>query len=470
MAATKVPLNLFKRITIPLKRDVDEQVYTVPLDRATIFINTLVSNNSDKKRLVTLSVTNSATSSNFVIAKDVLLDKTDIKNIISSKIVLTEEDNVLVKADIEDIRTIDDPSALWEFNLPPNLSELENFTIGFTNSTQVTADFGVDSVLGDPQKAFNADFDDWAGWTPQTFPVSGGVLGTGPTNWRQGLDIVSTPAAQGTYQLLQGVSGPEESVNFDNQFYSRVQLNNVSFSGDFINDPKLPARGILAATGGEFGPVIPEGVPAIATSSEEFLFGKTLLIKMWLRASSDTKVVVDAPAWFDYMSVGSPGFTPVSLNNQFTIFNVTTAWTQHETQFVVPTLSAWRQETFNRNLIDINDPDWGTPSYVYPFIDPSIVFPLSAYRIPLRVNIFRGPYNLLVDGYNPNTWTIAASANSALITNGYYDIGGLEIIISTGTSFAPLTSFVPVDYIYDLSNETDANITLSILETSNLLT
>jgi hypothetical protein len=458
--AENIPLNFYKRITTSLSR-AGSIIYTTPSDRASIVLNTFTNNNTNDNRYVTVALSSTSQDS-LALLNRFPLGQRDIVNITPEKLILSEGDSIFATGDIQDITNLNDPAMFWEFNLPTEIISLDDLTFGFTTGTGVTADFGSGN-LTTQERVFNSNFDDWSGWTTQTFAVSGGVLGTGPTGWRQGLNI--SPAS-GTFQLLRINSTTEDSQYFNNQYYSRVLLNNVSFSGDYINDPKMGARGILVATGSG-GVYTISLVPVLSSvATGETIFGKTVKIKTWLKASTDAKVVIDGPAWFTGFSSVDPKRPTNGVNNNFTIVNVTTAWKSFETTFLIPTLTQWRQGAYYINSLDINDPNWGTPSYVYPLLDPNDVIPLSAYSFQIRFNFFRGPQTLLYDGYK-NNWTVAASANSSLITNGYYDIGGLDVFIGDSSGFVPLSSFVPVDHTYDLSNETDTNVTLSILETDN---
>jgi hypothetical protein len=193
--AENIPLNFFKRITVPLNRDSDSTpAYTVPSNRASIIINSLISNNSNDNRLVTISLSTAnpsfprstttaprysftltkelydeliqvpEVSANLVnlvnnglpltvqpqnkydIAKDVSIESLDVQNLTFSKLVLVDGDNLVAKADVEDIRTIEDPNALWEFDLPTTTVGLSGFTIGLTTGIQATADWGVGNL------------------------------------------------------------------------------------------------------------------------------------------------------------------------------------------------------------------------------------------------------------------------------------------------------------------------------------
>ena len=457
--AEKIPLNLYKRITTPLLR-IPEVVYTAPSDRASVILNTFTNNNTNDNRFVTIALLNQ-TQDNVTFLNRFPLGQRDVVNLTPQKIILGEQDQIIASADIEDVTNFEDSATFWEFNLPTDIISLDGFSVGFTTGASVTADFGA-SNLQTLERTFNSNFDDWSGWTTQTFAVSGGVLGTGPTGWRQGLNIGTTPPASGTFQLFRINSTTEDLQYFSNQYYSRVQLNNVSFSGDFVNNPRLNARGVLAATGSG-GPNTLSLNPVLSGLAQgEAIFGKTAKIIAWVKASSATKIVVDAPSWFRDVP---GGILPVyEIKDRFTIFNVTTAWQKIETTFLIPGSAEWVQEAFDRNLIDTNDPNWGTPAFVWPLVSDTTG--LTSFEMQIRFNFFRGPWTLLQDGYK-NSWTIAASANSSLITNGYYDIGGVEIYIGSKNTFTPLSSFVPVNFTYDLSNETDTNVTLSILEAVN---
>jgi len=193
--AGRVPLNFFKRITVPLNRNSDSTpIYTAPTDRASIIINSLVSNTSNSNKLVTLSLstlnpdilagTNAVPKyswtftkefydaliqapevsasmtrllssgfpitvlpqNNFEIIKNLSIPSLDTQNLTFSKLVLVDGDNLVAKADIEDIRTLEDTNALWEFNVPTSATTVENMLFEFTGTANLTADFGIGNI------------------------------------------------------------------------------------------------------------------------------------------------------------------------------------------------------------------------------------------------------------------------------------------------------------------------------------
>jgi len=147
MAIVKPPLNFFKRVTTSLTRQLTSIYSVPPLERATVFINTLATNTVNQNRTVTLAIsTNNIPGSLYTFLNESLLEKLDVKNLGASKLVLGADDVLFAQADIEDLRTIDDPNALWEFDLPFTVTQLSGLNISFTTNTTVTADFGTEGL------------------------------------------------------------------------------------------------------------------------------------------------------------------------------------------------------------------------------------------------------------------------------------------------------------------------------------
>jgi hypothetical protein len=144
MATPKIPLNFYKRITTSLFRSTSG-IYTTPFDRAGVVINALVTNNFNKRRSVTFSISGQEQPTVTLLNK-FQLEPNDAINIAPNKIILGENDSLLVSGDIEDLNTLENNDIFWEFDLPTSLITLDDFTAGFTTGVNVTADFGVGNV------------------------------------------------------------------------------------------------------------------------------------------------------------------------------------------------------------------------------------------------------------------------------------------------------------------------------------
>jgi hypothetical protein len=142
--AERVPLNFYKRITSSLLRN-SVPIYTVPLDRASVILNTFTNNNTDNNRFITISLSGNVTN-NVTLLNRFPLHVKDVINLSPYKLILSEGDTIVVTSDIEDIVTLNDPAVFWEFDLPVSLVNLTDFTIGFTQSTNITADFGTNNL------------------------------------------------------------------------------------------------------------------------------------------------------------------------------------------------------------------------------------------------------------------------------------------------------------------------------------
>jgi hypothetical protein len=148
--AEKIPLNLFKRVTEPVLRNTKKQIYVVPNDRAAIFISSIATNTANYDTTLTFSISTQTPDKDHIFVKQTQLDKGEIKNIAVSKLVLVEGDIVNTTGDISDLRTIDDPNAFWEFELPNTITTLSGLQVSYTTSVLVTADWGVGNLSNTP--------------------------------------------------------------------------------------------------------------------------------------------------------------------------------------------------------------------------------------------------------------------------------------------------------------------------------
>lgn len=141
MANPKIPLNLFKRVSTTLLRS-GSAIYTTPFDRASVLINTFVTNNTNFNRFITVELSGTEQPLNTFINKFPLNLK-DAINITPQKIILQEGDTLLVKGDINDLATLEqDEDIFWEFDIPFTNVTLNDLVVEFTNSTQISADSG----------------------------------------------------------------------------------------------------------------------------------------------------------------------------------------------------------------------------------------------------------------------------------------------------------------------------------------
>lgn len=455
MANPKIPLNLFKRVSTTLLRS-SSAIYTTPFDRASVLINTFVTNNTNFDRFITVELSGTEQPLNTFINKFPLNLK-DAINITPQKIILQEGDTLLVKGDINDLATLEqDEDIFWELDLPSNLSELENFTVGFTTGTEVTADFGAGGL--ENEALFNADFSDWTGWTTGQRNVSGG-LGIGPSGWSMGLFISETNQPSGTYEILQRTVDSNDSQYLNNELYARLQLNSVYYGVCSIATSLFtPAGSALGGTGA----VAVQGVVA----NTERLFGNTLKANFWARASQPTQLFADCilrsvspqrPAGVYYYG---------GIQDQYTIYNVTTAWQKYEWTKRIPTYIEFRNQAYNLDTASaqsLTDPNWGTSLYVYPSTDPTVSLPLSTFGLQFSIRTLLSRWTSFAVGSQMTQPEISSLIVNS-IPSGYYDIGGLELSIDDKIV---LTSDIPSNFTYDLSNDTDINVTLSILEAIN---
>jgi hypothetical protein len=100
----KIPLNYFKRISVPVT-DSPRSVYTTPFQRAGIIISALATNTTSNVQSVYASLSTSASPGGDVLAVDPIdiltnfqLPPNDTVNIVVNKLVLGEYDNFIIKA------------------------------------------------------------------------------------------------------------------------------------------------------------------------------------------------------------------------------------------------------------------------------------------------------------------------------------------------------------------------------------
>lgn len=506
--AEKVPLNLFKRLTIPLTRNGSKApIYEVPLNRATIIISAIVNNNTNNKKIFTLSLSgvqeetiptfSTSTNpryldtfskelynelqqipqlqtnltklvsggftfdifekNNYDVIKQLPIEQKDVTNLTVSKIVLSNKDNIVAYADIEDIRTINDEHVLWEFDLPTEVCSLTSFSLGFTSGAQISADFGTGEL--ENEALFNSDFSDWTGWTTGQRNVSGS-LGIGPNGWSMGLNITArTNAPSGTYEILQRAVDSSDSQYLSNEFYARLQLNSVYYGVCSI------ATSLFTPAGSALGGTGALAVQSVVANTER-LFGNTLRASFWARASRPTQLFGD----FILRSVSPqrPGgvYYYGGIQDQYTIFNITTAWQKYEWTKRIPSYAEFRNQAYNLDTTQtqfLTDPNWGTSLYVYPSTDPTVSLPLSTFGLQFTIRTLLSRWSFFAAGTKITQPELTSLITNS-ITDGYYDIGGLELSINDKIV---LTSSIPSNFTYDLSNETGANLTLSLLETNN---
>jgi hypothetical protein len=462
MATTKIPLNFYKRLTQQITR-VPKISYTTPFDRAGVVISALISNTNSFGKSITVGVSSTTTSNSYYdIVKDFYIEPKETFSLLPTKFVLAENDCLIFSADTVTNTTINDPGVFWLFDTPLGLTTLENLNVGFTTSTSVSANFGIDNQTN-KQRFYNADFSDWTGHTTTLQQISGASLGTiGPNGWIQGLRISQTNIPTGTYELLKQTSITEDLQNFNNTFYSRLQINNANYGINNIATSILtPAGSALGGTGGL-------AVQSVLRDSE-LVFGKTLKAAFWARASQPTKLMIDLI--FRSVSPQRPGgiYYYGGIQNRYAIFDLTTNWQKYEWSVTAPTYEQFRNEAYNLDTTSdqtLTDPNWGTSLYVYPSTDPTVSLPLSTFGAQFSIRTLLSRWTNFAAG-SKMTQTELSSVIASSITNGYYDIGGLDLFLATNTTLIPLTSFVPVEYTYDLSDNTETNITLSILEADN---
>lgn len=122
--AEKIPLNKYKRITIPLQNTLNP-VYSGLVDRANIIVTAIASNISNNFHKITLSLSSINTGNNHIVLTDYLLNPLDCTSIVPFKLALTEEDTVMASADILDLANSEDESVFWFYTIPVTGSNVE---------------------------------------------------------------------------------------------------------------------------------------------------------------------------------------------------------------------------------------------------------------------------------------------------------------------------------------------------------
>jgi len=496
--AEKIPLNFYRRVSKKLKR-VPESVYTTPSNRASTIISSIGSNTTNENQYVNLSLSSTNTGEGFVTLQDIPLQPLEYTNLLPSKLVLAEGDEVVASADIEDLANINDLGLFWLYDLPTTLTNVSLQT-EFTNSTQITADFGIGNIPNN-QRFFNSTFEDWTGFiesfpgsnTTREYNVSGDPIVNvsniqGPAGYVMGYEINSigvVPPISGTVSIKKQTSTLEEYQLFNSNNYPRVQLTNIDPRALQPVNPTLQLNntqqwngvGILLR-GSVTDSITNNSTNPLFVNLGSDLFGKQIKVTAWMRASSATKVVIEAPMTANTIGneiVGASYAANYGTINNYTIVSLTSSWQKYEALFTYPTfdeywLSAhdWvLNQTYSQRQLS-----GGFTTYTYPSANITYknVVPLSAYIAGVSFR-FRYPY---LNTYRRRVGDSVASTNHLIssisqtnILNGYYDIANLEVFVNTGTNFLPLSSLVPVSYTYDLSNDTNTNLTLSILESIN---
>ena len=137
--AERVPLNLYKRVTKTLTR-APQLIYTAPPKRASTIISALGSNITNESKRLTLAL--SSTEGSFSILSDIVLEPLDYVNLLPTKIVLSENDSIIITTDIfEDLATINDEGLFWLYDIP---TEPTNVTLQseVQTPTQIIIDWG----------------------------------------------------------------------------------------------------------------------------------------------------------------------------------------------------------------------------------------------------------------------------------------------------------------------------------------
>ena len=137
--AERVPLNLYKRVTKTLTR-VPQLIYTAPPKRASTIISALGSNITNENKRLTLAL--SSTEGSFNILSDIVLEPLDFVNLLPTKLVLSENDSIIITTDIfEDLATIDEEGVFWLYNIPTEPTNVD-LQLQVQTPTQVIIDWG----------------------------------------------------------------------------------------------------------------------------------------------------------------------------------------------------------------------------------------------------------------------------------------------------------------------------------------
>jgi hypothetical protein len=144
--AERIPLNLYKRVTKNLKRGVPEQIYKTPLDRASTIISAIGSNITNGSYLLSLSLSSADTNETFLTIPNITLEPLEYNNLLPSKLVIGENDEIVGIVDIEDKVTINDPDVFWLYDIPSTLTEVSLLINFDTISTNIIIDWGINNI------------------------------------------------------------------------------------------------------------------------------------------------------------------------------------------------------------------------------------------------------------------------------------------------------------------------------------
>ena len=137
--AERIPLNLYKRVTKTLTR-VPQLIYTAPPKRASTIISALGSNITNENKRLTLAL--SSTEGSFNILSDTVLEPLDYVNLLPSKIVLSENDSIVITTDIfKDLATINDEGLFWLYDIPTEPTNID-LQLRVQAPTQIIIDWG----------------------------------------------------------------------------------------------------------------------------------------------------------------------------------------------------------------------------------------------------------------------------------------------------------------------------------------
>ena len=137
--AAKIPLNKFKRVTQTLL-SATREIYETPIDRASVIVNALVSNISNKTNTLTLSISTHDPSTSFTILNAYPVKELEVLNLAFEKFVITQGDYLIGSSDsYSDISTLaTNPSAFWEIEEPTSDVTLQNILFRATSPTLIT--------------------------------------------------------------------------------------------------------------------------------------------------------------------------------------------------------------------------------------------------------------------------------------------------------------------------------------------
>ena len=447
--AEKIPLNFYKRITKPLKR-VPETVYKAPLNKASTIISTLGTNTTDKDRFITLSLSSADTDQSFVAFSNIPLEPRDYINVIPSKIVLGENDEIVASADIEDLATINDPGLFWLYDLPTDVTEV-SLQLDIAPPAEVTVNWGESDFRN---SATNENFDDWSAPEIGPLPISAGFIdiNTGALNWAQGLSIQSTNSPVGTVKVTRMNTTSAELQYFNTTYYARTTLSGVNFGSTLLWQFTGDGNGFICTQND------------LDIKSIEPYLGKQVNVTFWARASQPTKIFSETQ-----IHSTQPLWTPT----QWKIFDIGTTWQQYQHVYTNPTYEEVARAGYNPNLIDVNNPQY------IPLSASNSLPPLSTWLAQVDIKTLWSLGSHIRHGNHPNRPPFPGTAMSVAelssvisnaVTNGYYDVAAVRFTLGDGTNnfTTELSSgSQSASFVYDPTLDTDTNLTLSILESVN---